>query len=160
LKIPIIASGGIADARGLVAALALGADAVNMGTRFLVTVESPIHEDLKQKIVEQDERSTDLIFRNFRNTARVVKNSISQQVLEIERGGGEFADVRELVAGKRGAEVWADGDPEHGIWWAGMAQGLIHDVPTVGELIEGMVAEATELINGRLASFAGDAANV
>jgi nitronate monooxygenase len=158
LKIPIIASGGIADARGLIAALALGADAVNMGTRFLVTAESPIHEDLKQKIVEQDERSTDLIFRNFRNTARVVKNSISQQVLEIERGGGEFADVRELVAGKRGAEVWADGDPEHGIWWAGMAQGLIHDVPTVGELIERMVAEATELINGRLRAVAGDPA--
>ena len=158
LKIPIIASGGIADARGLVAALALGADAINMGTRFLATVESPIHADLKQKIVEQDERSTDLIFRSFRNTARVVKNSISQQVIEIERGGGEFADVRELVAGKRGAEVWEGGDPEHGIWWAGMAQGLIHDIPTIDELVTRMVAEATELINGRLRAAVGDAA--
>lgn len=158
LKIPIIASGGIADARGLVAALALGADAVNMGTRFLATVESPIHEDLKRKIVEQDERSTDLIFRSFRNTARVVKNSISQRVIEIEAGGGEFADVRELVAGARGAEVWEGGDPEHGIWWAGMAQGLIHDVPTIDALIGRMVAEATELINGRLRAAVGDAA--
>jgi NAD(P)H-dependent flavin oxidoreductase YrpB (nitropropane dioxygenase family) len=158
LKIPIVASGGIADARGLVAALALGADAVNMGTRFLATVESPIHEDLKQKMVEQDERSTDLIFRNFRNTARVVKNSISQKVLEIEAEGGEFGDVRELVAGKRGAEVWAGGDPEHGIWWAGMAQGLIHDVPTIDELVSRMVREATELIEGRLRGAVTEAA--
>lgn len=150
LKIPIIASGGIADARGLVAALALGADAVNMGTRFLATVESPIHEDLKQKIVAQDERSTDLIFRRFRNTARVVKNSVSQKVIEIEREGGEFPDVRDLVAGRRGAEVWAGGDPEHGIWWAGMAQGLIHDVPTIAELVSRMVADAEELIEERL----------
>jgi len=151
LTIPIVASGGIADARGLVAALALGADAVNMGTRFMCTVESPIHDNVKRHITLADERSTDLIFRPFRNTARVARNAISQQVLEIERGGGEFADVRELVAGARGRKVFEDGDVDHGVWTAGICQGLIHDVPTVAELVERMVLEAREIIEGRLA---------
>ncbi len=104
LTIPIIASGGIADARGLVAALALGCDGVNMGTRFMATVEADIHENVKKQIVANDERGTNLIFRTLHNTARVAKNAISDQVVAIEKkGGAKFEDVRDLVAGTRGA---------------------------------------------------------
>jgi nitronate monooxygenase len=151
LSIPMIASGGIADARGLVAALALGADGVNMGTRFMCTAESPIHEQIKQQMISNDERSTNLIFRSLRNTARVVKNGVSDEVVEILTAGGQFEDVRELVSGARGSEVYETGDPERGIWWAGQAQGLLHDVPSVGELVARIVAEAEALIGGRLA---------
>jgi nitronate monooxygenase len=154
VSIPIIASGGIGDARGLVAALALGADAVNMGTRFLCTAESPIHEDVKAQIVANTERDTDLIFRTMRNTARVARNAVSEEVLAIEREGGDFAAVRELVAGARGRRVYEEGDPDLGIWSAGQVQGLIHDVPTVAELVERIVGEAHGLIEGRLAAFA------
>lgn len=150
LSIPIIASGGIADARGLVAALALGADAVNMGTRFMCTIESIVHDAVKTKMVTNDERSTDLIFRSFRNTARVARNAVSQRVIKIERAGGSFDDVRELVSGARGREVYASGDTDRGIWWAGIAQGLIHDVPTVADLVERMVMGAEQIIRGRL----------
>ena len=155
LEIPIIASGGFADARGLVAALALGADAVNMGTRFMCTAESPIHENIKRELVERDERQTDLIFRTLRNTARVAKNSVSQEVIEIERSGGGFEDIKHLVAGSRGRTVYENGDPEAGIWSAGLAQGLIHDVPTCAELVERIVSEADAIINDRLAGFTG-----
>jgi NADH:quinone reductase (non-electrogenic) len=153
VKIPMIASGGFGDARGLVAALALGADGVNMGTRFMATVESPIHENIKQQIVANDERATDLIFRTMRNTSRVARNDISRQVVEMERGGAKFEDVRELVAGTRGRVVYETGDPNHGIWSAGQIQGLIHDVPTCKELIHRMVREAEEIIEGRLAGM-------
>ena len=153
LQIPIIASGGIGDARGLVAALALGADAVNMGTRFMCTVESPIHQRVKEQIVANDERDTELIFRSFRNTSRVAKNAISAQVVEIERGGGEFADVQELVSGKRGRVVFDEGDPDHGVWSAGQVQGLIHDIPTCAELVERMIAEAHQIIDERLGAI-------
>ena len=106
ISIPIIASGGIADARGLVAALALGCDGVNMGTRFMATVEAPIHENVKKQIVANDERATNLILRTLHNTARVAKNAVSEEVLNIERrGNASFADVKELVAGARGAIV-------------------------------------------------------
>jgi nitronate monooxygenase len=158
LKIPLIASGGIADARGLVAALALGADGVNMGTRFLCTVESPVHLRVKQHIVAGDERSTDLIFRTFRNTARVARNEISQKVLEIERGGGKFEDVRALVAGTRGRKVYELGDTDFGVWSASMAQGLIHDIPTVKELVDRIIREAGQIIRDRLAGFVAAAA--
>jgi NADH:quinone reductase (non-electrogenic) len=154
LAVPVIASGGIADARGLVAALALGADGVNMGTRFMCTAESPIHDRVKQQIVANDERSTALIFRSLRNTARVARNGVSEQVVDVLAGGGTFDDVRDLVAGKRGARVYATGDPEAGIWWAGQAQGLIDDVPTVAELVGRIVREAQALITGRLAAVA------
>jgi nitronate monooxygenase len=157
LQIPIIASGGIGDARGLVAALALGADAVNMGTRFMCTAESPIAEQVKQQIVANDERDTELIFRTFRNTARVAKNVISSQVVEIERGGGGFADVQELVSGARGRVVFEQGDTDHGVWSAGQVQGLIHDVPSCAELVERMVTEAHALIDDRLAGISGAA---
>ena len=154
LTIPLIASGGFADARGLVAALALGADAVNMGTRFMCTVESPIHPAIKERIVKGDERQTDLIFRSFRNTARVARNAISQQVLELEREGRPFEDIAPLVAGARGRKVYEDGDPDAGVWTAGLVQGLIHDVPTCAELIERIVLGADDIITQRLAGFA------
>ncbi|MBF6356687.1 nitronate monooxygenase [Nocardia higoensis] len=153
LEIPIIASGGIADARGLVAALALGADGVNMGTRFLCTQESGIAQQVKEQIVANSELDTQLIFRTMRNTARVADNEISRKVVEIEKAGGKFEDVRELVAGARGRRVFEEGDLDAGIWTAGLAQGLIHDIPTCAELISRMVGEAEDIIQQRLADF-------
>lgn len=150
VSIPMIASGGFADGRGLVAALALGAEAVNMGTRFVATVESHVHADVKARILEHTERDTAVIFRPFRNTARVAANEVSAQVLEIQAAGGSFEDVRELVSGARGRRVYETGDTDAGIWWAGLAQGLIHDVPSVRELVESIIREAADIINGRL----------
>jgi nitronate monooxygenase len=150
IKIPMIASGGFGDARGLVAALALGAEGINMGTRFMATVESPIHENIKQQIVDNDERATELIFRTMRNTSRVAKNVISQQVVALEREGAKFEDVRELVAGTRGRSVYEVGDNDAGIWSAGQVQGLIHDIPTCAELIHRIVREAEDIIHSRL----------
>lgn len=150
ISIPIIASGGFADARGLVAALALGADGINMGTRFLCTQEAPVHESVKQKIVASDERATDLILRTMRNTARVAQNKVSRTVVEIERGGGTFEDVRDLVRGVRGREVYEIGDLDSGIWSAGMVQGLIDDVPTVADLVHRIMTDASALIESRL----------
>lgn len=152
LSIPLIASGGFANARGLVAALAMGAGAINMGTRFMCTVESPIHPNVKQAIVDNDERATDLIYRPFRNTARVARNAVSQEIREIEsRDGATFDDIRHLAAGVRGREnVLRDGDVDGGVWFASMAQGLIHDIPTVHDLVAGIVREAEEIISSRL----------
>jgi nitronate monooxygenase len=152
LQIPIIASGGFGDGRGLVAALALGADGINMGTRFLATAESPIHPAIKQKIVEQDERATQLIFRSMRNTARVARNSVSEQVVSIEGSGGGFDDVRDLVSGARGRTVYEQGDPELGIWSIGVVQGLIRDIPTVDTLVRRIVDQAEQIIEHRLGS--------
>jgi len=153
LSIPVIASGGIADARGLVAALALGADAVNMGTRFVATQEAPVHDNVKRQIVANDERATNLVFRKFRNTARVAKNAVSDTVIDIEsRPESTFDDVAELVSGKRGrTRVLIEGDMDDGMWWAGQSQGLIHDVPSCRELVERIVTEACDLIDNRLA---------
>ena len=155
IKIPMIASGGFGDARGLVAALALGAEGINMGTRFMATVESPIHENIKQQIVENDERATELIFRTMHNTSRVAKNVISTQVVAMEREGAKFEDVRELVAGTRGRSVYEIGDNDAGIWSAGQIQGLIHDIPTCAELIHRIVREAEHIIHERLDRMAG-----
>lgn len=150
ISIPMIASGGFADGRELVAALALGADGINMGTRFMCTEESPIHRNIKEAIVAASEVDTELIFRSLRNTARVARNSISREVVEILSSGGKFEDVRHLVAGARGRAVFDSGDQEAGIWTAGTVQGLIHDIPTVGELVERIVTEAEAQIAGRL----------
>ncbi|WP_458690099.1 NAD(P)H-dependent flavin oxidoreductase [Nocardia tengchongensis] len=155
LDIPVIASGGIADARGLVAALALGADGVNMGTRFMCTQESAIHQTVKEQIVANSERATQLIFRTMHNTARVADNEISRKVVEIEKAGGKFEDVKDLVAGARGRRVFEEGDLDAGIWSAGQVQGLIDDIPTCGELVSRMVSEAEALIGRRLASMLG-----
>ncbi|MDE2319937.1 MAG: nitronate monooxygenase [Rhodospirillales bacterium] len=151
LKIPILASGGIGDARGLVAALALGAEGVNMGTRFCATKEAPIHDAFKLALVNNDERATDLIFRAYRNTARVARNSISQQVREIEASGAPFENLAHLVKGARGREGLLSGDTEHGIWSAGMVQGLIHDIPSCAQLVSRIVSEAEAIISARLA---------
>ena len=151
LDIPVIACGGFSDARGLVAALAMGAEGVSMGTRFMATKEAPIHDNLKQALVEADETKTQLILRKFRNTARIHKNSVAVKIAEIEsREGTEFADIAELVSGERGFHVLESGDMEYGIWWSGISQGLIYDIPTVDELISRMVAEAESIINKRL----------
>lgn len=151
LDVPVVACGGFSDARGLVAALAMGAEAVSMGTRFMATREASIHEDLKQVLVEATELDTQLIFRRFRNTARVYRNSVAEKVAEIEsKPGAEFVDVAELVAGSKGAEVLETGDLERGIFWAGLSSGLVYDVPTVEELVSRMVEDAETIINDRL----------
>jgi nitronate monooxygenase len=152
LSIPIIASGGFADGRGLVAALALGADAINMGTRFMATVEAPVHENVKQAMVQNDERATNLIFRTLHNTSRVAKNAVSDEVVAIERkGGATIKDVAHLVAGERGrVNVLLNGDVDGGIWSAGQVQGLIHDIPTCADLVARIVREAEFIINKRL----------
>lgn len=150
ISIPMIASGGIADARGLVAALALGADGVNMGTRFLCTQESPVDPRIKNAIVLASELDTELIFRHLRNTSRVAANTVAREVVSRLEAGGAFEDVRDLVAGSRGRRVYEEGDPEAGVWSVGLVQGLIHDVPTCAELIDRMVSEAAEIVRARL----------
>lgn len=156
LSIPMIASGGFADGRGLAAALVLGADGVNMGTRFMCTEESPIHPTIKDTIVASDERDTELIFRPLRNTARVASNTVSREVVDILDKGGQFPDVKDLVAGARGRRVYELGDSEAGIWTVGMVQGLIDDIPTAGDLVRRIVREAmTELVRVR-ALFGGE----
>lgn len=150
IDIPMIASGGFGDGRGLAAALALGADGINMGTRFLATREAPIHDNIKRRLVDATELDTELIFRTLGNTSRVARNRVSREVIGIERDGGRFADIRHLVAGARGRTVYEEGDPDLGVWSAGMVQGLIDDVPAVADLIERIVGEAEEIIAGRL----------
>ncbi|MDO6412945.1 nitronate monooxygenase family protein [Sphingomonas sp. BIUV-7] len=156
IRIPIIASGGFGDGRGLVAALALGAEGINMGTRFCATAEAPIHDIVKQTYVANDERSTNLIFRNLHNTARVARNSVSDEVVRILREpGAKFEDVAELVRGAKGRVLLETGDLDAGIWTAGQVQGLIHDVPTVRDLIERIMREAETIVSGRLAGMIG-----
>lgn len=157
VAIPVIASGGIADGRGLAAALALGAEGVNMGTRFCATVEAPIHEAIKQFIVSNDERATRLIFRSFRNTGRVAKNAVSDEVVALEAvPGTAFDTVRPLVSGARGREALETGKVDRGLIWASQAQGLIHDIPTCDALLTRMVEEAREVITRRLGSLVAE----
>ncbi len=152
LKIPMIASGGFGDGRGLVAALALGAEGINMGTRFCATVEAPIHENVKRFIVANDERATNLIFRRFRNTGRVAKNSVSDEVVKISaRPEAQFEDIRPLVSGARGRQALESGDLDAGLIWAGQVQGIIHDIPTCAELVGRIMREAEAIIALRLA---------
>jgi nitronate monooxygenase len=154
VKIPMIASGGFGDGRGLVAALALGADGINMGTRFCATKEAPIHPSIKQFLVENDERATNIIFREFHNTGRVAKNSVSDKVVEISaRPDAEFEDIRSYVSGAKGRQALETGDIDAGLIWAGQVQGLIHDVPSCRELVDRIVAEAREIVTGRLAGM-------
>ncbi|MCH7671705.1 MAG: nitronate monooxygenase [Proteobacteria bacterium] len=152
LKIPFLASGGLGDGRGLAAALAMGADGINMGTRFMATNEAPIHDKVKQKMVEASELDTALIYRTLNNTARVFKNSVAERVLEIEaqEGPTRFEDIQPLVQGTKGRELFEDGDLDKGIWSAGMIVGLIDDIPSCEELITRIVAEAEEIISQRL----------
>jgi NADH:quinone reductase (non-electrogenic) len=159
LKIPMLASGGFGDGRGLVAALALGADGINMGTRFCATVEAPIHDNLKQAYIANDERGTNLIFRKLHNTARVGKSAVSDEVVRrLAAPDATFRDIADLVAGEKGRIVLETGDLDAGIFWAGQVQGLIHDIPTVRELIDRIMSEAESIIDGRLARLISRAA--
>jgi nitronate monooxygenase len=150
--VPIIASGGMADGRSLVAAIALGADAINMGTRFCATVEAKIHENVKRKIVDNDELDTVLVGRSLHNTARVARNAVSEQVVEIQRDPTRpFEDVRELMAGVRGREnVLKQGHMDDGIWTTGQSQALIHDIPTCAQLVHNIMSQAEAIIDERL----------
>lgn len=154
VKIPMLASGGFADGRGLVAALALGADGINMGTRFCATVEAPIHKNIKEFIVNNDERDTNLIFRSLRNTGRVSKNSVSDEVVRILKNpDAKFEDVYHLVKGSDGRKALETGQIDAGLIWAGQVQGLINDIPTVSELINRIISEASDIIHNRLSSI-------
>ncbi len=154
VTIPMLASGGYGDGRGLAAALVLGADGINMGTRFCATVEAPIHQAVKQFLVDNDERATNLIFRAFRNTGRVAKNSVSDRVVEIAaRPGAEFKDVQPLVSGAKGRVALESGDLDAGLIWAGQIQGLIYDIPTCADLVARIVAEAEVAIRDRVLSM-------
>ena len=141
LRAPIIASGGIGDGRGLAAALVLGAEGVNLGTRFCATVEAPIHPAIKQALVDASERDTRLVFRTLHNTARVLKNAISDEVVALESRGAKFEELRPLVAGARGRAALASGDVNGGVITAGQVVGLIDDVPSCAVLIQRMVRE-------------------
>lgn len=159
LQIPFLASGGFGDGRGLAAALALGADGINMGTRFMVTEEAPIHQKVKQRMVQASELDTALIFRTLRNTSRVFNNKVAQKVVEIEALPGEtqFEEIAPLVKGVRGRELFESGDLDHGVWSAGMVIGLIDDIPSCKVLVERIVAEAEAIIAQRLQGFLGSA---
>ena len=155
LKIPFVASGGMADARSLVASLAMGAAGMNMGTRFIATKEAPVHANVKQALVKATELDTVLVMRALRNTERVLKNKGVDQLLEIEREKGgtlKIDDIHDQVAGVY-PKVMIDGDMEAGAWSCGMVVGLINDVPTVKELIDRIMAEAEQIIRQRLTGF-------
>jgi nitronate monooxygenase len=155
LKIPFVASGGMADARSLVAALAMGAAGMNMGTRFIATKEAPVHPNVKQALVKATELDTVLVMRALRNTERVLKNKGVDQLLEIEREKGaslKIYDIHDQVAGVY-PRVMVDGDMEAGAWSCGMVVGLINDVPTVKELIDRIMADAEAIIRQRLTGF-------
>jgi NADH:quinone reductase (non-electrogenic) len=151
VKIPLLASGGFGDGRGLVAALSLGAEGINMGTRFCATQEAQIHPNVKQAYVDNDERGSFLIFRNFKNTARVGKSEVSEEVVRrLSMSDAAFVDVKELVAGSAGRELLETGDLSKGVFWAGMVQGLIHDIPTCQVLIDRVIADAEAIVKMRL----------
>lgn len=155
LKIPFVASGGMADGRSLVAALALGAEGINMGTRFIATKEAPVHENVKKAIVAASELDTRLIMRKLRNTERVLNNAGVERLLEIEREKNDSLAITDIYAQIAGVypKVMIDGDMEAGAWSCGMVAGLIHDVPSVKELIDRIMREAEDLINQRLAGM-------
>ncbi len=154
VKIPMLASGGFGDGRGLIAALSLGAEGINMGTRFCATVEAPIHDNVKQAYIDNDERGSFLIFRNFKNTARVGRSPVSEEVARrLANPDAQFSDVQELVSGAAGRELLKTGDLSKGVFWAGMVQGLIHDIPTCRQLIDGIISDAEAILDQRLAGF-------
>jgi len=152
--LPIIASGGFADGRGLVAALALGADGMNMGTRFVATREAPVHDNLKQALIRHNETDTRLIMRSLRNTERVLHNQAAEKVLEIEsRGNTQIQDLIPYVSGLVGKEMLENGEMEKGTMAAGQCIGLIRDIPTCRELLDRIMAEAEEVINTRFTAM-------
>jgi len=155
LNIPFVSSGGMADARSLVASLAMGAEGMNMGTRFIATQEAPVHEKVKQAIVDASELDTRLIMRGLRNTERVLNNAGVERLMEKEKRLGaalKFEDIMPEVAGVY-PRVMKDGDVEAGAWSCGMVAGLIHDIPTVQALIDRIMSEADDIIAKRLAGL-------
>ncbi|PGH27232.1 hypothetical protein AJ80_01189 [Polytolypa hystricis UAMH7299] len=144
--VPFIASGGFADGYGLAAALSLGACGINMGTRFMCTVEAPIHQNIKQAIVDAEETDTQLVLRRWRNTSRLFANKVAKEAYQIEKESttGEFAEVAPYVSGKRGRQVFLNGDVNFGVWTAGQVIGLIHDIPTCADLLARIEKEAVE----------------
>ena len=158
LDIPVIASGGLGDARGLVASLALGADAMNMGTRFCATQEAPLHDNVKQALVGASERDTSLVMRTLRNTERVLNNDTVTKVLEIEaKGNTKIEDIAPYVSGLAGKKMFEEGDMSSAVMSAGQIIGLIHDIPTVQELFDRIIGEAEQIISERLNGVIGAA---
>jgi NADH:quinone reductase (non-electrogenic) len=161
LKIPFVASGGMADGRSLVAALSLGADGMNMGTRFIATKEAPVHDNVKQALLAASELDTRLVMRPLRNTERVLKNAAVDRLLEKEKALGpkvKFEDILPEVAGVY-PRIMKKGEMDAGAWSCGMVAGLIHDIPTVKELIDRTMTEAEAIIANRLAGFMNGKAN-
>src|SRR5690554_4710468 len=156
LKIPFVASGGMADGRSLVAALALGAEGMNMGTRFIATKEAPVHENVKRAIVEANELQTRLIMRNLKNTERVMDNAAVREIIRIESEKGDqetIDDIRHLVTGAKGKLVLQEGKMDEAAWSCGMVVGLINDIPSCDELVSRIMAEAEGIVRQRLAGF-------
>ncbi|KAI9740419.1 MAG: hypothetical protein M1834_004999 [Cirrosporium novae-zelandiae] len=149
LKVPFIASGGFADGQGLAAALSLGAEGINMGTRFMCTVEAPIHINVKQAIVDAQETDTELVLRRWKNTTRLFANKTAKAAVKVEKesSSGKFEDVAPFVSGKRGRQVFLNGDVDFGVWTAGQVIGLIHDIPTCGDLVSRIEEEAEDAIS-------------
>jgi nitronate monooxygenase len=150
VDIPIIASGGFADARGLVAALALGAGAMNMGTRFVATQEAPVHQNIKDWLVRARETDTMYVLRSLRNTERVLRNETSEKVAEMEARGTTIQELAPLISGKNGLKMVEEGDTECALMAAGQCVGLVHDIPTAGELVDRIMDEAREIVDRRI----------
>jgi NADH:quinone reductase (non-electrogenic) len=153
-KVPVVASGGIADGFQMAACLAMGAQGINMGTRFMLTQEAPIHDNVKQSLIKGSERDTNLIFRTMHNTSRVFKNAVSDEVVKMEKAGATFEEVRPLVAGARGKDAMKTGDVDGGIVSAGMVIGLIDDLPSCQNLIDRIVRECRQGLSSAAAMFA------
>lgn len=156
VTIPVVASGGFADGRGLVAALALGAEGVNMGTRFMATQEAPVHPKVKEWLIRASERDTLLVMRTLRNTRRVLRNAVAEKVAEMEKHGTALEQMSSLLSGERGKELLQSGELDRGLQTVGQVVGLVRDIPTVKELIAAIINEAGEIIQGRLYQFAKD----
>ena len=153
VSIPVIASGGFGDARGFVTALSLGAEGVNMGTRFMATQEAPVHSEVKEWLIRASERDTMVIMRSLRNTERVLRNPVAEKVTEMEKEGATLEELAPLLSGERGRELLETGELDRGLQTAGQVVGLIRDIPTVKELIDSIVSQAREIIEERLSKF-------
>lgn len=160
LGVPFIASGGFADGQGLAAALSLGAEGINMGTRFMCTIEAPIHHKVKEAIVDAQETDTELVLRRWKNTSRLFANKVAKEAAKVEKEStsGKFEDVAPYVSGKRGREVFINGDVDFGVWTAGQVIGLIHDIPSCEELVTRIEREAEETLNKASALIVGNGA--
>jgi NAD(P)H-dependent flavin oxidoreductase YrpB (nitropropane dioxygenase family) len=152
VKIPVIASGGFGDGRGLVAALAMGAEAVNMGTRFMATKEAPGHAKVKELLVTTSERDTVLVLRSFRNTMRALRNPTSEKVVELEKQGADIHQLESLISGRVGLKLLEAGDSDNGLLSVGQVVGLVHDIPTVKELVDRTIKEAEDVVSRMTAS--------